>query len=188
MSTRWRSRIWSRDLQDMNWLSHSVSLNLKDNNYWTLIRASSTWENTIVQRIGDEGPSSSRKQWPSLFLFLFLFLTDKKFMANPSPHELEMKDHLIKKAMQEVVEKLKNEKDAAIKRKILKNNEDWKNFLRSIIRNPEQWVSWGIKYEDDKDDGNIIKDSKSFMILTHRADLTYLRSSSSSYFLEFMKA
>ena len=46
----------------------------------------------------------------------------------------------IKRAMQEVAEKLKNWKDAAIRKKYKKNNEDWKNFLRSMIRNHEQWV------------------------------------------------
>ena len=42
--------------------------------------------------------------------------------------------------MQEVAENLKNWKDAAIKREIRKNIEDGKNFLRSMIRNHEQWV------------------------------------------------
>ena len=36
----------------------------------------------------------------------------------------------IKRAMQEVAEKLKNWKDAAGRKKILNNNEDWKTFLR----------------------------------------------------------
>ena len=63
MRTRWRSRIWS---EDMSRLSHSVSLNLKDSNYWEPIRASSTWENTYVLRIGDEGSFSSRKQCEKL--------------------------------------------------------------------------------------------------------------------------
>ena len=44
----------------------------------------------------------------------------------------------IKKAMQEVAEKLKNKKEAA--GEIPKNNQDWKNILRSMIRNHEQWV------------------------------------------------
>ena len=43
---------------------------------------------------------------------------------------LKMKDHLQKESMQEVAEKLKKRKDAAIRKKILKINEDWKNFLR----------------------------------------------------------
>ena len=49
MSTRWRSRIWIEEIQNMRWLSHSVSLNLKDNNIanqWG--RSSSTWENMFV--------------------------------------------------------------------------------------------------------------------------------------------
>ena len=45
----------------------------------------------------------------------------------------------IKKAMQEVAEKWKNWKDAAIRKKILQknNNEGWNNFLCSMIRNHE---------------------------------------------------
>ena len=50
-----------------------------------------------------------------------------------------------------------------------KNNEDWKNFLRCTIRNHEQWVY-------------------SSTILTYWAVMTYLRSSSSSYCLEFERA
>ena len=38
----------SEEIQNTHWLSHSVSLNLKDNNYWKPIRASSTWDNTFV--------------------------------------------------------------------------------------------------------------------------------------------
>ena len=44
VSTRWRSRIWSEEIQNTHWLSHSVSLNLKDNNYWKPIRACSELE------------------------------------------------------------------------------------------------------------------------------------------------
>ena len=40
---------------------------------------------------------------------------------------------------------------------ILKNNKDWKNFLRSMIRNHEDWVHWEIKYEDYKNDWNILQ-------------------------------
>ena len=57
--------------------------------------------------------------------------------------------------MQEVAEKLKNWKDAAIRKKMLKNNKDWNNFLRSMIRNHEQWVY-------------------SSTILTHWAVMTYV--------------
>ena len=49
------------------------------------------------------------------------------------------------------------EKDTAIKRKILKNNEDWKNVLWSMIRNHEQWVYWMISDEEYKNDWNILK-------------------------------
>ena len=69
----------------------------------------------------------------------------------------------IKKAMQEVAEKLKNWSGAAVKRKLLKNNEDWNNFLRSMIRNHELF----------------------FYDLTYWAVMTDLRSSSSSHYLEF---
>ena len=58
----------------------------------------------------------------------------------------------IRNATQEVAKNLKNWKFAATKRKILKNNEDWKNFLCSTIRNHVQWVYWVIKYEDYQED------------------------------------
>ena len=48
----------------------------------------------------------------------------------------------IKKAMQEVAEKLKNWSGAAVKRKLLKKTSKiGSNFLRSMIRNHEQWES-----------------------------------------------
>ena len=72
----------------------------------------------------------------------------------------------IEKAMQEVAEKLKNWEYADMRKDITKNNKDWKNFLRSMIRNHEQWVN-------------------SSTILTFWAVMTYLRSSSSSHHLEF---
>ena len=53
-----------------------------------------------------------------------------------------------------------------------KNIEDWKNFPRSMIRNPEQWVCWEIKYEAYKNDWNLLKTEKSGMILTHWAVTT----------------
>ena len=81
----------------------------------------------------------------------------------------EWRTIFIKNAVQEVAEKSKNWKDAAIKRKLLKNNVAWNNFLRSMIRNQEQWVC-------------------SSTILTYRAVMTIPRSSSSSYYLEFNKA
>ena len=72
--------------------------------------------------------------------------------------------------MQEVAEKLENEKkEADMRKEITKNNEDCENFLRSMIRNHEQWVY-------------------SSTILTYWAVMTDLRSSSSSYYLEFKKA
>ena len=75
----------------------------------------------------------------------------------------------IKNAVQEVAEKLKKREFAPIRKEITKNNEDWKNFLRSTIRNHEQWVY-------------------SFTILIYWAVMTDLRSSSSScYYLEFKK-
>ena len=44
----WRSKIQSEEVQNTHWLSHSVSLNLKENNFGKPVRASSTWENTFV--------------------------------------------------------------------------------------------------------------------------------------------
>ena len=75
----------------------------------------------------------------------------------------------VKKAMQEVAEKLKNWKYAAIRKEITENNEDWNNF----------YAAW-----------SGITNSESFCspILTYWSVVTYLRSSSSSYCLEFEKA
>ena len=36
LSTTWRSKIWSGEIQNMHYLSHSVSLNLKDYSYWEM--------------------------------------------------------------------------------------------------------------------------------------------------------
>ena len=46
----------------------------------------------------------------------------------------------IKNAMQEVAEKLKSWEYADMRKETTKNNEDWKNFLRSMIGDREQWV------------------------------------------------
>ena len=81
----------------------------------------------------------------------------------------EWRTIFIKKAMQEVAQKLKIWKDAAFSKKILKSNKDWKNFPRSMIRNHEYWFF-------------------SSSILTILAVMTYLRSSSNSYYLKFKKA
>ena len=34
LSTTWRSKIWSEEIQNTHYSSHSVSMNLKDDNYW----------------------------------------------------------------------------------------------------------------------------------------------------------
>ena len=73
----------------------------------------------------------------------------------------------IKNAMQEDAEKLKNFKRRCCQEENTENNEDRKNFLRSMIH--EQWVY-------------------SSAILTCWAVMTDLRSSSSSYHLDFGKA
>ena len=39
LSTRWRSTIWSEEIKNTHYSSHSVSLNLKDDNCWKPIRA-----------------------------------------------------------------------------------------------------------------------------------------------------
>ena len=67
----------------------------------------------------------------------------------------------IKKAMREVAEKLN-----AIRQEILKNNKDWKELVRNMVRNHEQWVY-------------------SSTILTYWAVTSDQRSSSSSYYTEF---
>ena len=49
LSTTRISRIWNEEIQNTHWLIYSVSAWIsKDNNYWKPIRASSTWENTVV--------------------------------------------------------------------------------------------------------------------------------------------
>ena len=52
------------------------------------------------------------------------------------------------------------EKTLLSRRKYWKNNEDWKNFLRNMISNHEQWVYREIKYEDYKNHWNILKTQK----------------------------
>ena len=42
-------------------------------------------------------------------------------------------------------------------REIQKNNKDWLDVPRSIIRNHEQWVHWKIKYEDYKNEWDTLK-------------------------------
>ena len=71
--------------------------------------------------------------------------------------------------MQEVAKKIEELKRCVYQDGNYKKNEDWNNFLRSMFRNHEQWVY-------------------SSTILTYWAVMTYLRSSSSSYYLEFKKA
>ena len=73
----------------------------------------------------------------------------------------------IKKAMQEVAEKLKNWEYDAIRKKIRKNNEDWHNF-------PTQHD----------------QESRTVSLFFYDLDLlsSYVRSSSSSCYLEFKKA
>ena len=79
--------------------------------------------------------------------------------------ELEMKDHLFQecyaRSCREIIENTMQSTG-----KYWKNNEEWKNFLRSMIRNHEQWVH-------------------SSTILIYWAVMTYLLSSSSSYYFEF---
>ena len=36
LSTTWRSNIWNEEIQNTHYLSHSVSLNLKDYSYWKI--------------------------------------------------------------------------------------------------------------------------------------------------------
>ena len=133
MNTRWRPRIQSEEIQNTHYSSHNESLNLKDNNYWKLIRVSSTWERIyLCSRMG-------------------------------------MKDHLHKKSYARMRREIEELKRRCYQEEDTERTEDWKNFLRSIIRNHEQWVY-------------------SLTILTYWEDMTYLRSSSSSYHLEFKKA
>ena len=69
--------------------------------------------------------------------------------------EVEMKDHLHQgREIEELIRCYQEE--------IQKNSEDWKNFLRSMIRNHEQWVYCLIKHEDHKNDWSFIEDSKIF--------------------------
>ena len=67
LRTTWRSTIWSEEIQNTH-SSHSVSLNLKDDNCWTPMgRSSPASENTLLLWIGDEEPSSPgmlRKKLP----------------------------------------------------------------------------------------------------------------------------
>ena len=80
---------------------------------------------------------------------------------------LEMQDHLHQECYARSCREIEEFQKTLLSRgKYWQNNEDWKNFVRSMIRNHEQWVY-------------------SSTILTCWADMTYQRSSSSSCYLEF---
>ena len=73
--------------------------------------------------------------------------------------------------------------------KYWENNKDWKNFLRSMIRDHEQCVYWWIKYENYKNDWYMLKTQKNLLWSWLTEQLRqYLRSSSSSCDLEFKRA
>ena len=55
--------------------------------------------------------------------------------------------------------------------KLKKWNESWKNSTCSMIRNHEQWVHYGMKLENYKNDWSLLKTRKISKILTHRAVL-----------------
>ena len=79
---------------------------------------------------------------------------------------LGMKDHLHWESYAGSCREIEELKRRCYQEENTKNNEDWNNFLCNMIRNPEHWVYYST-------------------ILTHRAVMTYLRSSSSSCYLEF---
>ena len=85
---------------------------------------------------------------------------------------LEMKDHSLSRELcKKLPRNWRIQKMLLAGRKLQKkkNNEDRKTFSRSMIRNHKQWVY-------------------SSTILIYWAVMTYLRSSSSSYYFEFKKA
>ena len=100
-----------------------------------------------------------------------------------------MKDPtFIKNAVQEVAEKLKNWKDAGVRKEITppkKKREEFPmqhdqesrtvSLLSDQRRKLPEWLE-------------SMEDSKSSTILTYWAVMTYLRSSSNSYYLKFKKA
>ena len=49
------------------------------------------------------------------------------------------------------------------------NNESWKNLLRSMIKNLVLRIYCGIKFEDYKNDWNLLRTRESPKILTHRS-------------------
>ena len=139
LSTTWRSRIWNEEIQNTHYLTHSVSWNLKDYNYWKKFIGQRSWNYEHI--------FAANWRWRTI---------------------------LIKNATQEVAENLTNWEDAAIKRKYIKKKNG---------RLEKSHAAWsGITNSES------IEDSKSSMILTQRAVMTYLRSSSCSHYLEFEKA
>ena len=134
LSTTRRSKIWSEETQNMHWLSHNGSLNLKDDNYWKPI-------NGQIKLSVREYTCVVNWRWRTVFL---------------------------KKAMQEVAEKLKKWKNTAIKRKILKTTK-----IGRI-----SYAAW-----------SGITNSESILLSSWLTEQLwqYLRSSSSSYYFEFKK-
>ena len=96
LSTTWRSKIWSEEIQNTHYSSRNESLNLKDYSYWKII-------NEQIKLSVREYICLANWRWRIVFT---------------------------RNATQKVAENLKNWKDAAIKRNILKNSEDWKIFTQ----------------------------------------------------------
>ena len=142
MSTTWRSRIWNEEIQNAHYSSLAESLDLVDYNYWKIFigQIKLMYSLTLVMKL-----------WIHLW------------------SRLKMKKHLHQECYGRSCREIEDLKRCWCGKEITKNNEDWKNCLRNMIRNHEQWVY-------------------SSRIPTYLAVMTYLRSSSNSYDLEFKKA
>ena len=135
LSTAWRFRTWSEEIQHVRWLSRDERWTLEDDICWKPINGQiklSVREYTCVVN------------WRRRAVFT-------------------------RNAAQEVAKKLKKWENAAVKKKMELLDKSWMNISCSMIRNLEQRVYHGIKFENCKNDWNLLKIRKSTKILTHRA-------------------
>ena len=149
----------------------------------------------ITGLVGKRGRNSSWKQHATCFKLIFRFSIGAKWRNEnwnlkddnswkPINGQIKLSEReymcvanwwwstvCTRKATQEVAKKLKKWRDAAGKKKMKKLNKSSMDILCSMIRDHEQRVYDGIKYENEKNDWSSLKIRKSSKILTHRTVL-----------------
>ena len=126
----------------------------------------------LMHAIGKPLLDREKQKKGNLFVISVAKLMSKKSLRNSIRSyslQTHTDDHLHQESYARSCREIKNWKYAAIRKEITENNEDWNHF----------YAAW-----------SGITNSESFCstILTYWSVMTYLRSSSSSYCLEFEKA